>query len=220
MMSREERHGSCRKLARGPWTLGKTAIRAAVVVEYSVFIPVCLPWGIMPRRSEVPKKKKGCCDGDRGLRLLLAERCCEMRSARLAKSQHAGLARSEHVWLMRLGSLLCGGLQRNGQRARPASLTSRLGRTRIGRPESLGAKLRGAAFLHVVQSCRPCATCAAMNRRPLPSRCYSGCRRSGKRTHSVEMPFEENRGVTRWEAMQRYQNVGREASQTAKWQSP
>ena len=33
----------------------------------------------------------------RGLRLLLAERCCEMRSARRAKSQHAGLARSEQV---------------------------------------------------------------------------------------------------------------------------
>ena len=44
----------------------------------------------------------------RGLLLLLAERCCEMRSARRAKSQHAGLARSEQVWLLRLGSLLCG----------------------------------------------------------------------------------------------------------------
>ena len=81
----------------------------------------------------------------RGVRLLREERCCEMRSARLAKSQHASLARSEQVWLMRLGSLLCGWLQRNGQRARTPSLTSRLGRTRIGRPESLGAKLRGAA---------------------------------------------------------------------------
>ena len=30
----------------------------------------------------------------------------------------------------------------------------------------------------------------------------------GRRTHSVEIPSEENRGVTRWEAMQRYQNVG------------
>ena len=37
------------------------------------------------------------------------------------------------------------GLQRNGQRAGPSSLTSRLVRTRIGRPESRGAKLRGAA---------------------------------------------------------------------------
>ena len=53
-----------------------------------------------------------------------------------------------------------------------------------------------------------------------PSRCYSGHRWRGKRTHSVEMPSDENRGVTRWEEMQRYQNVGREASQTAKWQSP
>ena len=44
----------------------------------------------------------------RGLRLLLAERCCEMRSARRTKSQHAGLAQSEQVWLLTLGSLLCG----------------------------------------------------------------------------------------------------------------
>ena len=152
----------------------------------------------------------------RGVRLLRAERCCEMRSARLAKSQDAGLARSEQVWLMRLGSLLCGGLQRNGQRARPASLTSRLGRTRIGRPESLGAKFRGAA--------------SSARSPKLPSMCHvradqqeapaCGRRWRGKRTHSVEMPSEENRGVTRWEEMQRYQNVEREASQTAKWQSP
>ena len=43
----------------------------------------------------------------------------------------------------RIGS--SAGLQRNGQRAGPTSLTSRLVRTRIRRPESRGAKLRGAA---------------------------------------------------------------------------
>ena len=63
---------------------------------------------------------------DRGLRLLLAERCCEMRSARRAKSQHAGLARSEQVWLFRLGSLLCGvaAQQAGGETSKP-DLSSR-----------------------------------------------------------------------------------------------
>ena len=125
-MSREERHGSCRKLARGPWILGKTTKwaavaahyaanraavaadyaanrgavaadystnRAAVAADYSVFIPVCLPWGLIPGGSEAPKKKV--LRRYRGMRLLFAERCCEMRSARRAKSQHAGLAQSE-----------------------------------------------------------------------------------------------------------------------------
>ena len=68
MMSREERHGSCRKLARGPWILGKTtnragvaadylANRAGVAADYSVFIPVRLAWGLIPGGSEAPKKK-------------------------------------------------------------------------------------------------------------------------------------------------------------------
>ena len=68
MMSREERHDSCHKLARGPWILGKTTIRAAVgayylanraavAADYSVFIPVCLPWGLIPSGSETPKKE-------------------------------------------------------------------------------------------------------------------------------------------------------------------
>ena len=33
-MSREERHSSCRKLARGPWILGKTTNRPAVAADY------------------------------------------------------------------------------------------------------------------------------------------------------------------------------------------
>ena len=90
MMSREEGHGSCRKLARGPWILGKTTNRAAVAADYlanqaavaadylanraavaadystnraavaadySVFIPVCLPRGLIPSGSEAHKKK-------------------------------------------------------------------------------------------------------------------------------------------------------------------
>ena len=55
-MSLEERPGSCRKLARGPWTLGKTATRAVLAADYSVFIPVCQPWGIIPSGSEAPQK--------------------------------------------------------------------------------------------------------------------------------------------------------------------
>ena len=62
----------------------------------------------------------------RGVRLLRAERCCEMRSARLAKSQHAGLARSEQVWLLRLGSLLCGvAAQRAESKTSKPDLSSR-----------------------------------------------------------------------------------------------
>ena len=51
--------------------------------------------------------------------------------------------------------------------------------------------------------------CTAANRRPLPSHCYSGRRWRGNRTHSVEMPSEKNRGVTRWETMQRYKTSER-----------
>ena len=75
----------------------------------------------------------------RGVRLLRAERCCEMRSARRARSQHAGLAQSEQVW--GLDKLLC---RVAAQQAEGSSRTSRLVRTRIHRPESRGAKLRGA----------------------------------------------------------------------------
>ena len=67
-------------------------------------LPVRMPWKIIPSGSQAPKMVQR---RYRGVRLLRAERCCEMRSARLAKSQHAGLARSEQVWLLRLGSLLC-----------------------------------------------------------------------------------------------------------------
>ena len=81
----------------------------------------------------------------RGLRWLLAERCCEMRSVRWAKSQHAGVARSKQVSsvLAWVGSFA--GLYFKRYSARPTSLTSRLVRTQFGRPQSRGAKLRGAA---------------------------------------------------------------------------
>ena len=39
---------------RGPQQNGKWGVLAA---DYSVFIPVCLPWGIIPNWSEVTKKK-------------------------------------------------------------------------------------------------------------------------------------------------------------------
>ena len=63
-------------------------------------------------------------------------------------------------------------------------------------------------LLHVVQGCRPCTTCAAANRRPLPSRCCSGRRWRGKRTHSLEMPSEKNRGVNSMGSDATLQNVG------------
>ena len=83
-------------------------------------IPVRMPWDISPSGSGAPKMVQR---RYRGVRLLRAKRCCEMRSARRAKSQHAGLARSEQVWLLRLGSLLCGvaAQQAEGKTSNPDS---------------------------------------------------------------------------------------------------
>ena len=38
---------------------GSSAKWVGVAVDYSVFIPVCLPWGPSPGGSEAPKKKEG-----------------------------------------------------------------------------------------------------------------------------------------------------------------
>ena len=86
-------------------------------------LPVRMPWEIVQSGSEAPKMVQR---RYRGVHLLRAERCCEMRSARLAKSQHAGLARSEQVWLLRLGPLLCGvAAQRAEGKTRKPDLSSR-----------------------------------------------------------------------------------------------
>ena len=102
VISREERPDSCRKLARASWTLGKTAKRTLLAADYSVLIPVCLPWGIIPSRSGAPKKRcrnrtetcSGCTRSD----------ASHMQSTRLAIGLQAGVARSEHVRLLRFGS--------------------------------------------------------------------------------------------------------------------
>ena len=86
------------------------------------------------------------------------------------------------------------GLHSNGQSAELTSLASCLVRNRYGRSESQGALRRGAASS--AHGCRPCATCAATNRRSLPSRCCSGRRWRGKKAHSVEMPSEEKQGLS------------------------
>ena len=91
--------------------------------------------------SKLARSTKNNAERYRGMRLLFAERCCEMRSARRAKLQHAGLAQSEQVWCWGLDQLLC---RVAAQQAEGSSRTSRLVRTRIRRPESRGAKLRGA----------------------------------------------------------------------------
>ena len=120
--SREERPYSCRKLARGPWTLGKTEKRSVLVADYSVSIPVCLPWGIIPSRSEAPKKK-------------VLRRCRDMRwlhaKRRLSYAEHEAGKRTTswrgpeqtclivEAWV---GS--SAGLLSNWQRAGPESLAS------------------------------------------------------------------------------------------------
>ena len=131
-----------------------------------------------------------------------------MRGARPANLQHAGVARSEQVWLLRLGSAplqscgATGGVQ--DQQAWPL-VSCVLVLAVLSREEHCSEVQR---LLHVVQGCRPCATCAATNRRPLPSRCCKGRRWRGKRTHSVEMPSEENRGVNSMGSDATLQNVG------------
>jgi len=77
-------------------------------------------------------------------------------------------------------------LQRNRQRAQAGPLVSCvLGFAVLSREEQSSEV---QCLLHVGQNCCPYATCAATNRRPLPSRCCKGRRWRGKRTLSVEMP--------------------------------
>ena len=131
-----------------------------------------------------------------------------MRSARRAKSQHAGVARSEQVWSVMLGSAPSRGCISTGkvqdQHAWPL-VSCVLGLAVLSREEQSSEVQR---LLHVVQGCRPCATCAATNKRPLPSRCYGGRRWRGKRTHSVEMPSDKKRGVDSMGSDATLQNVG------------
>ena len=169
-----------------------SAKRAFLVTDYLVSIPVCMPWGINSELVGSTKEKVQ--RRYRGLRWLLVERCCSRRSATLAKLQHAGGARSEQVWLVRLGSAPSPGCIATGrvrdQQAWPL-VSYVLVLAVLSREEQCSEVQR---LLHVVQGCSPCATCAAPNRRPLPSRCCSGRRWRGKRTHSVEMPSEEKQG--------------------------
>ena len=131
-------------------------------------------------------------------RLALAARgaMLGMQGARPANVQHAGATRSEQVWLVRLGSAPSPGCIATGrvrdQQAWPL-VSYVLVLAVLSREEQCSEVQR---LLHVVQGCSPCATCAAPNRRPLPSRCCSGRRWRGKRTHSVGMPSEERQG--RW----------------------
>ena len=115
----------------------------------------------------------------------------------------AGVARSAQVWLSRVVSAsLRSCVKTSWWRAGQTSLTSCLGRTRSAVLSLEEWRSEVKRLRHEVQGCRPCATCVVTNRRPLPSHYRSGRRWRGKRIHSVEMPSEENRGVTRWEAMQ------------------
>ena len=122
-----------------------------------------------------------------------------MRSTRLANVQQAGVARSEQVWFLRLGSAPLRSCVSTGkvqdQQACPL-VSYVLGLAVLSREDQSSEVQR---LLHVVQGCRPCTTCAAANRRPLPSRCCSGRRWRGKRTQSVEMPSFV-KALVRWAA--------------------
>ena len=130
----------------------------------------------------------------------------------------AGVARTEHVCLLRFGSaplqscVATGGVQ--DHQAGPL-ISGVLVPAVLSREEHCSEVQR---LLHVVQGCRPSATCAATNKRPLPSHCCSGRCWSGKRTHSVEMPSEERQ----FDYGKRYNatKLRRDSSKTAKWQSP
>ena len=159
-----------------------------------------MPWGIAPSWSEAPNRRcKGGTEACAGCSRSDAARC----GARgWQKYRHVGVARSEQVWSVMLGSAPSQGCiatsKVRDQHAWP--LVSFVLVLAVLSCEEQCSEVQ--RLLHVVQSCRPCGTCAATNRRPLPSHCYSGRRWRGKRTHSAEMPSEENRGVTRWEGMQ------------------
>ena len=187
-----------------------------MVADYPVSILVCLPRGIIPSWSEAQKKKA--LRRYRDMLWLHAERC-QSGAEHEAGKWTTSWRDSERTCLVVeawVGS--SAGLCFNRQSAGPTSLTSRLVRTRFGRPDSRGAKLRGAASS--ARSSRLPSIChAATNRRPLPSRCCSGRRWRGKRTHSVEMPSEENRGVDSMGSDATLQTSER-FEQTAKWQSP
>ena len=78
---------------RGPRPDGKMGCRGRCLIpslfQYDSSMPAL---GHISKLVRSTKKKA---ERYRGMRLLFAERCCEMRSARRAKSQHAGLAQSE-----------------------------------------------------------------------------------------------------------------------------
>ena len=158
--------------------------------------------GISPGWPEAPKKGQR---QYRGLRWLLAERCWEVQGARPANVQHAGEARSEQVWLVRLGSApLRGCMATGGVRDLQAwPLASDVLLPAVLSREEHCSKVQ--CLLNVVQGCRPIATCASTNRRPLPSHSCSGRRRRGKRTHSVEIHPRKDRGV---DSMGTLPNVG------------
>ena len=122
LMSREERPDSCRKLARRPWTLGKTAKRAVLAADYSVWIPVCLPWGIPPRRSEAQKKKV--LRRYRDMLWLHAKRCLYYAEHEAGKrtTSWCGPKGTRQVVEAWVGS--SAGLLRDWQRAGPERLTS------------------------------------------------------------------------------------------------
>ena len=102
--------------------------------------------------------------------------------------QHAGVERSEQVWLLRLGSapLQSCAATGGGQDQQTWPLVSGVLDQAVLCREERRSEVQ--CLLHEVQGCRPCAKCAATNRRPLPSRCCTCRRWRGKRTHSVEMP--------------------------------
>ena len=129
-------------------------------------------------------------------RLALAARRAVLRNAgaRPANVQHASEARREQVWLVRLGyAPLRGCVATGGVRDLEAwpLVSDVLVPAVLGRWERCSEV---QCLLHVVQCCRLRATCAATNRRPLPSRGGSGRRRRGEKTHSVDMPSEERQG--------------------------
>ena len=76
------------------------------------------------------------------------------------------------------------------------------------------------SLLHEVQGCRPTATYATTNRRPLPSRCCSGPRWNGKMNHSVEMPSEERQGCWLDGKQCNATTCRRDSTKISKWQSP
>ena len=183
--SRQHRPGSFRKLTRGPMKRSATGRSSSLIIQ-----GIDSSVHALENNSGLAGSAKN--GTDTVPRLALAARGAMLVNAGREAGKFATCWRSAErtslvveAWV---GSFA-------GLRAGPRSLAYSLGRTRSGRPETGGSLLQGA--LYSARSPRLSSMYhkrGDQHRRPLPFHFCSGCRWRGKRTHSVEMPYEQRQG--------------------------